>query len=388
MVGVGVVTLFTVFAASLKASVDDSVGAVVRRRPGHRRQRLRRRRAQPRAGRRRSASVPEVERTVGIGLRPRSSIGDRTRRRHRRRPADARRACSTSAPTRATWPASARRPDRPSAPSAPRTTAGRSATPSRSPSRRRRGRPDRRRHLRRTPTLVGDLIVPRDLWTAAPDPGPSTPSCWSAWPTASSVADGEAAVAGRGRRLRQARGPGPAGVHRHGHRRRRQDAHLIYVMLALAIVIALMGIANTLSLSIHERTRELGLLRAVGTTRRQMRSMVRWESVVVASFGTVGGIAASAASSAGAWSRPPTRTASSAPSRSRSARWWWSLVGRRPRRRPRRHPPRPAGREARRPRRHRHQLAPSTRRVVSSGARPSGRACRSSGPRLRRHQRP
>jgi putative ABC transport system permease protein len=65
---------------------------------------------------------------------------------------------------------------------------------------------------------------------------------------------------------------------------------LIYVMLALAIVIALMSIANTLSLSIHERSRELGLLRAVGQTRRQARSMVRWESVIIATFGTLGGI--------------------------------------------------------------------------------------------------
>ncbi len=65
---------------------------------------------------------------------------------------------------------------------------------------------------------------------------------------------------------------------------------LVYVMLALAILIALMGITNTLSLSIHERTRELGLLRAVGQTRSQIRSMVRWESVVMALFGTVGGV--------------------------------------------------------------------------------------------------
>jgi putative ABC transport system permease protein len=65
---------------------------------------------------------------------------------------------------------------------------------------------------------------------------------------------------------------------------------LIYVMLGLAIVIALMGIANTLSLSIHERTRELGLLRAVGQTRRQLRSMIRWESVIIAVFGTLGGL--------------------------------------------------------------------------------------------------
>lgn len=67
--------------------------------------------------------------------------------------------------------------------------------------------------------------------------------------------------------------------------------NIVYVMLALAIVIALMGISNTLSLSVHERTRELGLLRAVGQTRPQTRSMVRWESVVVALFGTVGGLA-------------------------------------------------------------------------------------------------
>ncbi len=65
---------------------------------------------------------------------------------------------------------------------------------------------------------------------------------------------------------------------------------IIYVLLVTAIVIALMGIANTLSLSIHERTRELGLLRAVGQTRRQLRSMVRGEAFVVALFGTVGGV--------------------------------------------------------------------------------------------------
>jgi len=65
---------------------------------------------------------------------------------------------------------------------------------------------------------------------------------------------------------------------------------LVYVMLALAIVIALMGVANTLSLSIHERTRELGLLRALGQTRAQTRGMIRWESVIIAVFGTLGGV--------------------------------------------------------------------------------------------------
>ena len=65
---------------------------------------------------------------------------------------------------------------------------------------------------------------------------------------------------------------------------------LVYVTLALAILIALVGVANTLSLSIHERTRELGLLRALGQTRAQARGMVRWESVIIAVFGTLGGV--------------------------------------------------------------------------------------------------
>ena len=65
---------------------------------------------------------------------------------------------------------------------------------------------------------------------------------------------------------------------------------IVYVLLALAIVIALMGITNTLSLSVHERTREIGLLRALGQTRSQLRAMVRWESVIVAFFGTATGL--------------------------------------------------------------------------------------------------
>jgi putative ABC transport system permease protein len=66
---------------------------------------------------------------------------------------------------------------------------------------------------------------------------------------------------------------------------------LVYGLLGLAVIIALIGIANTLSLSIHERTREIGLLRAVGQSRRGVRSTVRWESVIIAVFGTVGGLA-------------------------------------------------------------------------------------------------
>jgi putative ABC transport system permease protein len=66
--------------------------------------------------------------------------------------------------------------------------------------------------------------------------------------------------------------------------------NLIYALLALAVLIALFGIANTLALSIFERTSELGLLRAVGMTRRQVRTMVRWESVIIALLGTFLGL--------------------------------------------------------------------------------------------------
>lgn len=66
---------------------------------------------------------------------------------------------------------------------------------------------------------------------------------------------------------------------------------LVYVLLFLAVFIALIGIANTLALSVHERTRELGLLRAVGMTRRQLRSSVRWEAVIIAVLGTLIGLA-------------------------------------------------------------------------------------------------
>ena len=56
------------------------------------------------------------------------------------------------------------------------------------------------------------------------------------------------------------------------------------------MIVALLGIVNTLALSVHERTRELGLLRAVGMSRRQVRRMVRAESVITAAIGAVLGI--------------------------------------------------------------------------------------------------
>lgn len=66
---------------------------------------------------------------------------------------------------------------------------------------------------------------------------------------------------------------------------------LIYALLGLAVLIAVLGIVNTLALSVFERTREIGLLRAIGMSRRQLRRMVRLESVVIAVFGALLGVA-------------------------------------------------------------------------------------------------
>jgi len=65
---------------------------------------------------------------------------------------------------------------------------------------------------------------------------------------------------------------------------------LIYALLGLAVVIAVLGIVNTLALSVIERTREVGLLRAVGLSRRQLRTMVRLESIIIALLGAVLGV--------------------------------------------------------------------------------------------------
>ena len=67
--------------------------------------------------------------------------------------------------------------------------------------------------------------------------------------------------------------------------------YVFYALLALSVIIALFGIVNTLALSVYERTRELGLLRAVGTSRRQIRQIVRGEAVITAVMGAVLGVA-------------------------------------------------------------------------------------------------
>jgi len=67
--------------------------------------------------------------------------------------------------------------------------------------------------------------------------------------------------------------------------------NVLYVLLALSVVVSLFGIINTLVLTVFERTREIGMLRAVGMTRRNIRSMIRHEAVITAALGGVIGIA-------------------------------------------------------------------------------------------------
>jgi putative ABC transport system permease protein len=137
--------------------------------------------------------------------------------------------------------------------------------------------------------LAGDALVDRSVWEAHNRQA-------SSFVAFVGLADGTGVDGGRDAIVAATRDAGsPAVLDRDGFVRARASEvdtllQVIYGLLAVAIVIAVIGIANTLSLSVHERARELGVLRAVGQTRSQLRSMVRWESVVVAIFGAVGGL--------------------------------------------------------------------------------------------------
>ncbi len=137
----------------------------------------------------------------------------------------------------------------------------------------------------------GDVVVPEASWLANTQQ-PALTGVFVTLADGVSIAQGRAAVRARHRRR----------TTRRTCRTRRSTSTsvssqvdtllaIVYVFLALAILIAFMGIANTLSLSLRERTRELGLLRAVGLTRSQLRATVRWESAIIAGFGALGGIA-------------------------------------------------------------------------------------------------
>ena len=137
--------------------------------------------------------------------------------------------------------------------------------------------------------MGGDVLVPMDTWVSHVAQ-PSFALVFVGLDDGVGIADGRAAIS--------------SVTERHGRpevRDRDQFVaseaaevdsllNVVYGLLGLAILIAAMGIANTLSLSIHERTRELGLLRAIGLNRPQLRAMVRWESVIVSTFGAFGGV--------------------------------------------------------------------------------------------------
>ena len=107
-----------------------------------------------------------------------------------------------------------------------------------------------------------------------------------------------------------------------------QLLYIIYALLGLAVVIAVLGIVNTLALSVIERTREIGLLRAVGLSRRQLRTMLRLESVAIALLGAVLGVVVGSAFAGWPCSaRWPTTASTCSRSPAPSSRSSWSWPG-------------------------------------------------------------
>ncbi len=97
------------------------------------------------------------------------------------------------------------------------------------------------------------------------------------------------------------------------------------ILLIMSVIIAAVGVVNTLALSVIERTREIGLLRAIGISRRQLRRMIRLESIMIAVFGAVLGMGIGVGSARRCRTRWPTRASASSPSRTGrwGSTWWW-----------------------------------------------------------------
>lgn len=137
--------------------------------------------------------------------------------------------------------------------------------------------------------LLGDLVVPIGEYRAAGGE-PDDRSVFAAFDGTVPRGQAEAAV-------REAVGVNPLlSVYSQTEFKERQQQqldqllYLVYAMLGLSIVIAALGVLNTMALSVIERTREIGLFRAVGASRSQVRRMIRWEAVVVSTLGGLLGI--------------------------------------------------------------------------------------------------
>ena len=137
--------------------------------------------------------------------------------------------------------------------------------------------------------LTGDYVLPLALWTAHTRQVIDSVIMVRVSP-GTSVAATQAAVTRTGAAYGQPSVSNRAGFIASASQGVTFILGIVYVLLALAIIIAVLGITNTLTLAIHERTREIGMLRAVGQTRRQLRSMIRLESVIVSVFGVLGGL--------------------------------------------------------------------------------------------------
>ena len=289
MVGVAVATLFTVIGASLKASADAGRGPHANRRPGGLPARVRRQR---RAGR----VQPAARGRPGPAALGRGGGRGEPGQRAAGRPGPDRRRGRPGPHRRGAEPRGHRGLARRGRRRLVRGIGGGSRGPALAGRRHGAGGVPRRHagpaagrgHLR-PPDITGDYLFAAAGW--APHAGQPLDSMVliklkpgaALGPARAAVT---AAIAGTGQPRVQDRAQYQASATSAVN----TILGLVYVMLALAILIALMGVANTLSLSIHERTRELGLLRALGQTRAQARGMVRWESVIIAVFGTLGGV--------------------------------------------------------------------------------------------------
>jgi putative ABC transport system permease protein len=141
----------------------------------------------------------------------------------------------------------------------------------------------------RDTAVVGDYLLPQPTWMNHTSQ-PVDSSVFVKLAPGASRQDGQAAVTAVARGFGNPRVQEPQAYATTQASMVNTFLGLVYVMLALSVIIALLAISNTLSLSTYERTRELGLLRAVGQTRAQLRSMVRYESIIVALFGTLTGV--------------------------------------------------------------------------------------------------